>query len=302
MTGRFLANFISLFIPSKNLRHRLRKWKGFETKYDKLKKELDFIKGILRYSSYPSDCPPTQGIVRSLQLAIVEKFRQFASLCEQNGIEYWLDFGTLLGAVRHKGFVPWDEDFDLAVRYEDREKVLAMLRANNIELDMIKGETGLFRIKVLEVRGYVLHIDVFAYKGISNLPESARDEIDTFMHGMLKKNTIFSVAYQNRVMAKLAEYESTAGGEKAIYVRSVDTCVTNCKRMTIPADVLFPLTTLDFEGVKCKVPGRYAEYLADIYGDFMQWPPSFANNAVASRMSMEARAEIARSMQEKGIL
>lgn len=302
MKGRLIANFLAMFMPSRNLRHKLRSWKGFESNYDRLKKDLEFIKDILRYSSYPQDCPPTQGIVRGVQLLIVEKFREFARLCEENGIEYWLDFGTLLGAVRHKGFIPWDEDFDLAIRYEDREKVLAMLRANNVELDMCKGEHGLFRIKVMEVHGYTLHIDVFGYRELKKIPETARDRIDAYLKKMLQKHAIFSETYRLQVKETLDSIEKEARGEQDLFVRSVDTCVRCCKLMTIPSDVLFPLTTLEFEGVTCKVPGRYLEYLTDIYGDFMQWPPSFSNNGVAARMTNEARRGIAKMMQDKGIL
>lgn len=302
MRGRRLANFLALFVPSKNLRHKLRQWKGLETDYDRLKKDLEFIKDLLRYSSYPTDCPHTTGIVRGVQMLILEKFRQFAELCDKNGIEYWLDFGTLLGAVRHKGFVPWDEDFDLAVRYEDRHKVLEMLRSNNVELDMFRGEQGLFRIKVLEIHNYTLHIDVFSYREVKNIPATARGDIDTFMHNLLRKNVIYSESYRKQVWDGLDTFEKRAGGDSSIFVRSVDTRVSNCKLMTIPAETLFPLTTLEFEGVKCKVPGHYLEYLTDIYGDFMLWPPTFANNNVASRMSTDARRGIARMMQEKNII
>ena len=302
MKGRFLANLLSLFIPSKNLRHRLRRWKGFETEYDRLKKDVEFIKQCLRYSSYPSDCPPTQGIVRGLQLLIVERFKQFAELCDNNGIDYWLDYGSLLGATRHKGFIPWDEDFDLAIRHEDKPRLIQLLKDNNIELEMIHGEASLFRILVLKAHGYSLHIDVFAYKEVRNLQDDERSDIDAFMKLQHRKHPLFSKDFQQKVFNYLDKKQAESKGDKVYYVRGIDACLTLSKHLTVPQNILFPLTTLTFEGVTCKVPAKYAEYLCDIYGDYMQWPPTIRTNDVASLMTNESRREITRAMAERGSL
>ena len=50
----------------------------------------------------------------------------FDSLCRKHNIRYWIDAGTMLGAVRHKGIIPWDDDIDICVPETDREKVMML--------------------------------------------------------------------------------------------------------------------------------------------------------------------------------
>lgn len=295
-----IANIFAALVPSRNLRHRLRQWKGFETNYDRLKKDLDYIKDVLRYSCPPSACPPVQGIVRGLQLMIVEKFKQFAALCDANGIDYWLDYGTLLGAARHKGFVPWDEDFDLSVRYDDRERVMRMLDENGVPYEVSGGGKGLMRIVVMEVQGYSLHIDIFAIKEVRNLTEESRNEIDRVLKPFMRKNPVFSENYRATVEGYLDGLQSQGAGNLICYVRGMDSRLVESRRLSVPEDMLFPLAEIEFEGVRCKAPARHEEYLTDIYGDYMQWPSSLSNNNVVSKMGNNVRQEVVRNMAQLG--
>ena len=58
---------------------------------------------------------------------ILQAFDAFA---KAHGLTYWIDYGTLLGAARHKGFIPWDDDIDLVMPIEEYQKLIAIFKEN----------------------------------------------------------------------------------------------------------------------------------------------------------------------------
>ena len=65
--------------------------------------------------------------IKQVELEILKEFNSF---CEENNIRYFLAFGTLLGAIRYKGFIPWDDDVDVLVPRDDYNRLLKQFQNN----------------------------------------------------------------------------------------------------------------------------------------------------------------------------
>ena len=74
--------------------------------------------------------------LKQAQQLMLEGLVCFDKICKKHDLKYWLDSGTLLGAVRHKGFIPWDDDIDLSMPVEDYLKFK--------EIAQTELETGMF--------------------------------------------------------------------------------------------------------------------------------------------------------------
>ena len=67
--------------------------------------------------------------LRKLQLIELENMRIFSEICEKHHLRYYLVGGTMLGAIRHQGFIPWDDDMDVGMPRPDYERFLEIVRS-----------------------------------------------------------------------------------------------------------------------------------------------------------------------------
>ena len=69
-----------------------------------------------------------QEMVRQIQEHIFVLFKQYDCMCRDNNLRYYFLGGTMLGAVRHKGFIPWDDDIDVGMPRDDYDRLLTLYK------------------------------------------------------------------------------------------------------------------------------------------------------------------------------
>jgi len=244
--------------------------------------------------------------IKQIHKYLLEIAIEFHKICVANDIKYYMAYGTMLGAVRHRGFIPWDDDMDFYVYREDVPKIkeimdrelpphLKLIDFNNSQeviYDMLKIEdtrTTMIQ-KHKQTTSFVsgIYIDIFILDYVDNnfTPlshnwvlfylkkiQSARflDSFDRKIGGKI-------ISYFVKVLFFLLELKTIPS-----YINRMSQNKRGCYlynhteskmgRCFLP-EVFSPPILYDFEGIKLFGIKRYDEYLRKYYGDYMQLPPN----------------------------
>lgn len=135
-------------------------------------KAEDFIREVKESGLAPVKFDEIYADFQRYQRMAMEMLKHFHSICEENDIHYQIGFGTLLGAIRDGGQIPWDYDIDVFVPYKERQKLIEVLREKLDSKYYIEGpEVNPRCPRSLTRIGYVgystdeLHVDIFYYIG-----------------------------------------------------------------------------------------------------------------------------------------
>ena len=236
---------------------------------------------------------PDGSVLRNFQLQLLDNLKYFDAICKENGIRYWLSSGTCLGAIRHGGFIPWDDDIDVEMLredylkfekvFKDDDKFVLQTYKNDLYYTQPFPKLRSRNLIVEEGSGVAdrnykgLFLDVF-------IMESSPRCFATFCHFLVgsmrhlgfkikKRNAVTDALYwiiKHFVYGLIAISRLFCLFSDKNILRH--TLGTGLERKTRRKDFIFPLTTVQFEGIDVPVPGNYHGYLQRMFGDYMKIP------------------------------
>ena len=240
--------------------------------------------------------------LRACQLKQLSILEEMDRICQKHHLTYWLDGGTLLGAVRHGGFIPWDDDIDIGMPLADMQKF--------IEVAPDELSEGLFLqtpqsdpsskepiIKVRDLNSlYVefgdnfnadyqkgLFVDIFPFIDYPSIPKSwvkklTKRNLQKAIPFCIRNIIILYVPSQNSFTS--AQNTGCSKGiwnllgllyKKDTYLSNV--LINNGYGIMHRKDSVFPISEIIFEGKPFKAPANPDAYLKDLYKNYMDIPP-----------------------------
>ena len=253
--------------------------------------------------------------LRKLQLIELEMLVEVDRICRKNGIRYSLDAGTLLGAVRHQGFIPWDDDLDVMFLHEEYEKFYEACK-NDLDTERFFFQDhrtdpgyrwGYGKLRRLGTE-YIkagqeklkqrtgICIDVF---DVQNIPDGQKQRkryvrkmfcIRKTLYSALgrtnEKNPLMRLWYSllylipnqtvHRIKDRITRKTDAAPTENVLFLMwPLRSCPYG-----FPRKLFDEYTELDFEGMKFMAIKNYDAYLRIRYADYMKLPPPEARKGV----------------------
>ncbi len=250
--------------------------------------------------------------LQEIQQTELELLKQYDTVCKELGLRYSLGGGSLLGAVRHRGFIPWDDDIDVMMPRPDYDRFIAYCGENSTPFTLItyentQGYNGLFaklsdpgtRIEdsVMKMDYEMgVNIDVFPLEGLGQSEEEAvrifrktelnREILNAYLWKKFFRSKTHSVVYEP---IRLAMYMISRVADPKKLLRKVDRinrshsfedagfagCVCGSYRLQeiMKQSTFTEYVELPFEGLSLMAIRDYDAYLTKHYGDYMQLPP-----------------------------
>lgn len=230
---------------------------------------------------------PDGSLLRKGQLRMLDILRCVDGICQKHSIPYWLSSGTLLGAVRHGGFIPWDDDLDIEMLREDYLKLLPILREELPDEFLLQDKEVekyypyLF-VKVRDKNSLIkepvnysfknegLFIDIFALeKSFYPLFKISLLLYNKFCFGLYKCKHLFKINRNFLEYLIFPLFRIISKLNRTDILRH--TYGMGFMKERSRKDI-FPLKKIKFEGYYFNAPHDYDAYLTKMFGDYMKLP------------------------------
>jgi len=248
---------------------------------------------------------------------LLEILKEVDRICKKHNITYFLSAGTALGAVRHHGFIPWDDDADIGMLREDFEKFRKVVKeelSSNFYFQTMRKGSDYYRAfdqigkkntsfvlestKNLKIY-HGIHVDIFPFDYVSGetyVREKHVKEVQLYRKKLSSKLIPYNVNSRNLFhkffinyeyyKMKLVPYnylhnkmESALKKYQGKEDIFVADLLTHYKKIMYFKKIdIVPVKYVDFEDVKLPIPNNYHEYLTMMYGDYMVLPPEGKRN------------------------
>lgn len=244
---------------------------------------------------------------KELMLGILDYIVEY---CRQNGLVYYLIGGSLIGAVRHGGFIPWDDDIDIAMMRTDYEKLVQSFNSNadsRYELLEIRTKPDFYLpyAKIIDRRTVLVesvhgvcpigvNIDIFPLDYISEeaknyyadtyLKKSLLERIVSHKSMLIRRDrplwknaiTLFlrlicPIPYGYYTKKRIQRAEKLISKEPTEWIANLHGA-WGAREITRADNFQYPVEGL-FEGRKVNLPNGYDSWLTNVYGDYMTLPP-----------------------------
>lgn len=241
---------------------------------------------------------------KSIEFSILD---YFASICEEYNLKYFLAYGTLIGAIRHKGFIPWDDDIDIVMPRTDYNKFIEISTntSNGQYTTCVPNVNGYCYeyAKVIDSATFVkeeadlkecqngVWIDIFPMDGLN--PDDKLHHQLLLIGQRMRVASIYQ-SFPHKMGKVLAPFEwlfwktCRAIGYGAILSKTIkwsqkykyEDCDIVGYASSVPAHNKYlkkewfeESVMVEFEGKHFRAPKKYHEYLTTQYGDYMKLPP-----------------------------